>query len=306
MSAIPSTSYGRDVTRLAGALGAEVRGIDLAKVSRADEVGSIRDLLREHLVLFFPDQHLSVDEHVAFGRMFGPLEGHPNLKNPYTQHPELFELAASQGGVADEWHTDITFQEQPALMSILKMVRCPGVGGDTMWSSLYAAYEELSLPMRELCDGLTALHDAHPHNRPDQMAIHPVVRVHPETGRRALYVNEHFTRRIVELSASESDNLLSYLTRWVTNPRFTVRYRWSPNCIAIWDNRCTQHFVLNDFFGERIIQRVTVMGDRPLGIGPPRWTPAVKVGPSTAASRHDRQLKRFLREKRQAVPSEAV
>ncbi|NCY08129.1 MAG: taurine dioxygenase [Betaproteobacteria bacterium] len=304
MSSKSSSLCRLEATRLAGALGAEIRGIDLATVSKAEGVTSIRDLLREHLVLFFPDQHLTVDEHVAFGRMFGPLEGHPNLKNPYTQHPELFELAASHGGVADEWHTDITFQDRPALMSILKMVQCPGVGGDTMWSSLYAAYDELSHPMQNLCDGLTALHDAHPHNRPDLMAIHPVVRVHPETGRKALYVNEHFTRRIVELSAAESDNLLAYLTRWVTNPRFTVRYRWSPNCIAIWDNRCTQHFVLNDFAGERIIQRVTVMGDQPNGVGLPRWAPAVKAGPSTAASRHDRQLRKFMKEKSQVVSSE--
>ena len=103
------------------------------------------------------------------------------------------------------------------------------------------AYDELSPPMQELCEGLTALHDALPHNRPDKMAIHPVVRVHPETGRKALYVNEHFTRRIVEMNATESQMLLDYLTRWVQNPRFTVRYRWSEGTIGMWDNRCTQH-----------------------------------------------------------------
>ena len=188
-----------EVSRLATALGAEVRGVDLAGADDA-QIDAIRELLLEHLVLFFPDQHLSVDDHVAFGRHFGPLEGHPNLKNPFTDHPELFELAASQGGVADEWHTDITFQDEPALMSVLHMLRCPPTGGDTMWSSLYAAYDALSAPMKELCEGLTALHDAHPHDRADKMAIHPVVRVHPDTGRRALYVSEHFTRRIVEMN----------------------------------------------------------------------------------------------------------
>jgi taurine dioxygenase len=281
------------VARLAGALGAEVRGVDLSQVG-SDEVDRIRGLLLDHLVLFFPDQNISVDDHVSFGRYFGELEGHPHLDNPFTEHPELFELAASRGGVADEWHTDITFRDEPALMSILRMVRCPTVGGDTMWSSLYAAFDELSEPMRDLCEGLTALHDALPHGRPEQMAIHPVVRVHPETGRKALYVNEHFTRRIVEMNASESDMLLGYLTKWVQNPRFTVRYRWTEGTVAMWDNRCTQHFVLNDFEGERVIQRVTVMGDRPEGSGA-RWAPAVRTGRHSATSRYDAQLVRHLR-----------
>lgn len=283
---------GWHVTRLAGALGAEVSGVNLANPSAGD-IDAIRSLLLEHLVLFFPNQVISVDEHVALGRHFGELEGHPNLKNPFTEHEELFELAATQGGVADEWHTDITFREEPALMSILHLVKCPPVGGDTMWASLYAAYEELSPPMQELCDGLTALHDALPHNHPEQMAVHPVVRVHPETGRKALYVNEHFTRRIVEMNATESEVLLGYLTKWVANPRFTVRYRWAEGTVAIWDNRCTQHFVLNDFQGERVIQRVTVMGDRPEG-NPPRWAPWVRPGRLSATSRHDRQLHQFL------------
>ena len=286
------------VTRLAGALGGEVRGVNLAQVS-AQQVADIQQLLLDHQVLFFPGQSLSVEEHVAFGRHFGELESHPHIKNPFTQHPYLFELAATHGGVADEWHTDLTFQAEPALLSVLKMVRCPPTGGDTMWTSLYAAYEELSPPMRELCDGLTALHDAHPHNRPDKMAVHPVVRVHPLTGKRALYVNEHFTRRIVEMNASESDALLGYLTKWVANPRFTVRYRWTQGTIAIWDNRCTQHFVLNDFEGERIIQRVTVMGDKPAGIAPPRWAAWVRPGPLSATSRLDRQLHQFLTRERE-------
>ncbi len=288
-----------EVSRLATALGAEVRGADLGRAD-GGEIDAIRELLLEHLVLFFPEQNLSVDDHVAFGRHFGVLEGHPNLKNPFTDHPELFELAASKGGVADEWHTDITFQDEPALMSVLQMLRCPPTGGDTMWSSLYAAYDGLSEPMQELCEGLTALHDAHPHDRADKMAIHPVVRVHPETGRRALYVSEHFTRRIVEMNAGESEALLGYLTRWVTSPRFTVRYRWSEGTIAMWDNRCTQHFVLNDFEGERIIQRVTVMGDKPVGVGAPRWAPHVGKGRASAMSRHDRQLHRFLSKARDA------
>ena len=283
------------VTRIAGALGAEVRGVELAGAGPA-VVERVKELLIEHLVLFFPNQVLNMDEHLAFGRQFGPLQGHPNLPNPFTQHDEIFELAASHGGVADEWHTDLTFQEEPALMSILHMVKCPATGGDTLWTSLYAAYEGLSAPMRELCDGLSALHDAQPHNRPEQVAVHPVVRTHPETGRKALYVNEYFTRRIVEMHPAESDALLGYLTNWVKQPNFTVRYRWSAGTVAIWDNRCTQHAVLNDFTDERIVQRATVVGDRPEG-NPPRWQPAIRQGRKSAASRHDRQLYGYLKRK---------
>jgi taurine dioxygenase len=289
------SSSGADwhIERQASALGAEIRGVDLGTVSEED-VARIQSLLCEHMVLFFPDQHLSVDQHVNFGRHFGRLEGHPNLSNPFTQHPELFELAASAGGVADEWHTDLTFLPEPALMSILHMVKCPDTGGDTMWSSLCAAFDALSPPMQEMCEGLSALHDAHPHRRADRMTIHPVVRVHPETGRKALYVNQHFTRRIVEMSAEESDVLLRFLTSWVQNPNFTCRYRWSEGTIAMWDNRCTQHCVLNDFDGERIIQRVTVMGDKPMGESPrwPAWTELEER--RGALTRHDRQLQEFL------------
>ena len=296
MNAVRNSDW--QVTRLASALGAEVRGVKLAGSGPRD-IERIKQLLLEHLVLFFPGQEWTLDEHLAFGRHFGPLKGHPNLKNPFTEHDEMFELAASRGGVADEWHTDLTFQEQPALLSVLHMIKCPETGGDTLWTSLYAAYEGLSAPLKELCEGLTALHDAQPHNRPDRVAVHPVVRVHPETGRKALYVNEHFTRRIVELHAAESDALLGYLTNWVKNPRFTVRHRWSEGTVAIWDNRCTQHVVLNDFNDERIIQRVTVVGDRVEG-APPRWQPAIRTGRTSAATRHDRQLYRYLKSKGEA------
>jgi taurine dioxygenase len=296
MSASVNNSSQWQITRLAGALGAEVTGLALSDLCR-EEIDTLQDLLCQHQVLFFPDQSPTIDQHVAFGRHFGKLEGHPNLKNAFTEHPELFELAASKGGVADEWHTDLTFKDNPAIMSVLHMVRCPPYGGDTMWTNLNAAYEELSEPMQAFCDSLTALHDALPHNRPDRMAIHPVVRVHPVTGRKSLYVNEHFTRRIVELNSGESDALLRYLTNWVTQPRFTVRYRWHEGTVAMWDNRCTQHFVLNDFEGERIIQRVTVMGDVVDATGGSRWDPWTRPGRLSATSRHDRQLYMYLNQK---------
>lgn len=289
----PEAALGADVTPVAAALGAEVTGVSLADAD-ADMARAVEALLLEHKVLFFPGQHLTVDQHVQFARHFGELEAHPNLTNPNLDHPEIFELAASSGGIADEWHTDLTFMPSPSVMSVLHLVTCPDVGGDTMWTNLELAYDELSAPMREMCDGLTALHDAHPHDRADKMAIHPVVRVHPKSGARALYVNQHFTRRIVELTHAESEALLTMLTTWVTQPRFTVRYRWTPGTIAMWDNRCTQHSVLNDFDGERVIQRATVMGDQPVGVAPPRWEPW-RPGRGGAMTRHDRQLRRFLR-----------
>ena len=285
-----------EVSRLSAALGAEITNVDLAKVTEA-EVEEIRTLLNEHKVIFFPGQKISMDEHVDFGSKFGELEGHPNLKKNNSQsHPKVFELVASEGGIADEWHTDITFQDQPALMSVLHMVKCPEIGGDTMWSSLSAAYDALSEPLKDLCDGLTALHDARPHGKPEKTAIHPVVRTHPETGKKILYVNEHFTRRIVEMSMDESDMLLSHLTKWVTRPEFTVRYNWTEGTIAMWDNRSTQHYVVNDFKDERIIQRVTIMGDVVEASSNPRWEPALREGFS-AVTTHDKQLITHLKEK---------
>ena len=280
------------ISRLSGSLGAEIRGLQLSEVS-TDQVRSIRELLNEHLVLFFPDQNLEPDQHIALGRHFGELECHPNLPLD-TERPEFFELRSEggAGAIADEWHSDLSCEAQPSVMAILQMVKCPEVGGDTLWANMYKAFEELSPPMQAFCEGLSALHDAHPHGRPEKMATHPVVRTHPETGRKSLFVNEHFTRRIVELGHQESEALLGFLTRWIGQARFTVRYRWQAGTIAMWDNRCTQHCVLNDFEGERIIQRVTVMGDIPKAASPSSWRPHIK--PFSALSRHDRQLQEFL------------
>ena len=290
--ATAANSQSLDVQRLTGSLGAEIHGISLEKAGPR-EAEAILALLMEHQVLFFPEQFLTQPAHIAFGRLFGKLEGHPNVVGT-SDASEIFELRASKGAVADEWHSDLTCQAQPSVMAILNMVKCPPVGGDTMWTNQYKAYDELSPPLQELCEGLTALHDAQPHGRPDRMAVHPVVRVHPVTGKKSLFVNEHFTRRIVELSHHESQMLLPYLARWASNPRFAVRYHWSEGTIAMWDNRCTQHFVLDDFDEERIIQRVTVMGDEPKPASPSRWQPFVTSGAPGAAGRHDRQLKEYL------------
>lgn len=288
-----------EVRRLSGSLGAEVRGIVLAGATASD-VERIHELLLEHMVLFFPEQHLTADEHVAFGRLFGELESHPNL-DLARERPEFFELRAvdGAGGIADEWHSDLSCAERPSKLSILQTRAVPDVGGDTMWTNTCRAYEELSPPLRDLCDGLTAFHDASPHLAPGKGYIHPVVRVHPETGRRALFVNEHFTRRIVELSDVESTALLALLTRWVQQPRFTVRYQWAAGTVAMWDNRCTQHHVLNDFEGERIIQRVTIMGDEPRpAVDLPRWEP---FGSRTATFWRDDAMRRQSKTQRGAT-----
>jgi taurine dioxygenase len=267
MSTLTSTDL--DVRPVAGSLGAEVHGIDLGAPVTDDNLAAIRSLLLDHLVLFFPGQHLAPAQHRAFASCFGEMEIHPFIPK-VDGFPEVVELRASGGYVADVWHTDVTFSDRPPVMSILNMVTSPSVGGDTMWSNLYAAYEALSAPIRELVEGLSAIHTARVYGHPETRAEHPVVRVHPETGRRCLYVNEQFTARIAQLSREESDALLGHLTRFATQPQFTVRYRWTEGTIAMWDNRCTQHFVLNDFHGERVIQRVTILGDHPEG-EPPRW-----------------------------------
>lgn len=293
MSGHKASSSSFKVVPLASALGAEIQGVNLASLSSVD-VAKIQELLDQHKVLFFPNQNLTTDEHVAFGRHFGQLECHPNLSNAYLDHPEIFELAASAGGVIDEWHSDISFEKRPAYMSILRMVKSPEIGGDTMWANTCAAYEALSDPMKDMLDGLTALHDALPHARPEKMMIHPVVRINPVDQKKALFVNEHFTRRIVELSSQESELILNYLTQWVQRPVFTVRYRWSEGTVAMWDNRSTQHFVLNDFNEERVVHRVTIMGDQPEGCKEPPYQPWVRQNHSSATTRQDQQLHQYL------------
>jgi len=277
------------VKRLTGSLGAEIQGLPLVNLN-SEQISTIESLLHQHLVLFFPQQFLDIEAHVALGSHFGPLDSHPNLDNPFTKHEKVFELAASHGGVADEWHSDISFSANPSKISILNMIECPEVGGDTLWASTYAAHDALSAPLQELCESLTALHDAAPHGKPEINTIHPVVRIHPVTKRKALFVNQHFTRRLVELSHEESNMLLDYLVRWIASPRFTVRYRWHKGTIAIWDNRCTQHFVVSDFDQQRVIQRVTVMGDKPEAAAAPRWQPYVRRENVGASSRYDQQL----------------
>lgn len=264
------------VRRLAGALGAEIHGLDLGSLDDAG-FGELRRLLVEHHVLFLPDQHLDADVHRDLGRRFGELEIHPFLPKLDDAHPEIVVLEAERGMIADVWHTDVTFSASPPVCSILHMVDCPPFGGDTMWTNQAAVFAALTPPMQELLLGLTAVHTAATFGSPDTEAQHPVVRRHPETGQPSLFVNRQFTSRIVQLSPDESDALLSFLYRFSEQPQFTVRYPWTPGAVGIWDNRITQHYVVNDFIGTRVLHRVTVLGDHPGAAGDttrwPAWTP---------------------------------
>lgn len=274
-----------DVRRIAGALGAEVHGIDLSRPLDVTGRRALEDLLLEHLVLFFPGQHLTPTQHRDFAAQWGEMEIHPYLRK-VEGFPEIVELSSTNGMVADEWHTDVTFSARPPVMSILNHVETPEVGGDTMWSNQYAVYESLSAPMRELLDGLTCINTARNYGDPGNRATHPAVRVHPVTGRKCLYVNGQFSERFVELSHDESTNLISFLRTYATHPRFTVRYHWTKGTLAMWDNRCTQHSVLNDFEGLRVIQRVTILGDLPEG-GPKRWEPYPRPAQMSSAGAKD-------------------
>ena len=276
------------VRPISGALGAEVRGLDLASLDDAgfDELLAV---LRAHLVVFLPEQHLTPDAHRELGRRFGEIEIHPFIPKLDEAHPEIVLLESDQGYIADVWHTDVTFSDSPPKFSILNMLKAPAVGGDTMWSNQHLVFEALSAPVQELLLGLTALHTAEVFGQPGVTAEHPVVRRHPDTGRPSLFVNRQFTKRILELSVGESDALLSYLYACSEQPMFNCRYSWSEGTIGIWDNRATQHYVVNDFDGPRAISRVTIIGDDPQPAGElGRWARFTPTRTSAAASVYGR------------------
>jgi taurine dioxygenase len=271
-----------DVRPLTGCIGAEVFGVDLAHLD--DRTWrEVRAAWLEHLVLFFPDQHLDPDAHIAVGRLLGDIEVHPYIPKLDDAHPEIVVLDSDHGAKADTWHTDVTFSATPPRASILQMMVSPAHGGDTLWTNQYLAYETLSTPLRDLLDGLTAVHTAAPFGHPEVTATHPVVRTHPETGRRSLFVNRTFTSHVVELRREESAVLLGHLYAWSEQPRFQCRYRWQPGTIGMWDNRCTQHHAVNDYEERRVITRVTVLGDRPAG-GEPKWPPFADDRTSVASA----------------------
>ncbi|MFI9508722.1 TauD/TfdA dioxygenase family protein [Nocardia sp. NPDC052566] len=259
-----------DVQPVSGALGAEVRGVDLATLTDSD-FELVHALLLEHLVLFFPDQgELPPAAHVAFGRRFGEVEVHPYLPK-VDGYPEVALIESDKGGKVDCWHTDMTFQPTPPIVSILQLVTCPPKGGDTMFTNQYLVYERLSAPLRELVDGLTAVHTVTVRETGFSASTeHPLVREHPETGRRSLYANRLFTSHIPQLSRNESDALLQHLVEFSEGPQFSCRFRWRQGAVTMWDNRVTQHYAVNDYTERRVGRRVTVLGDQHKG-NPARW-----------------------------------
>ena len=269
MTATTTTSVTLDVSPVGGVLGAELRGVRLGNLSD-DEFAAVEQALLEHLVVFLPDQHLTPDEHRAFATRFGEAEIHPYIPKLDDDHPEIVVIDSEKGGRADVWHTDVTFSASPPICSVLQMVQCPSRGGDTMFTNQYLAYEALSAPVRDMLDGLTAVHTARVFGKPEHTAEHPVVRVHPRTGRRSLYVNRSFTSHFPQLRRDESDALLAFLCTHSERPEFTCRYSWAEGTIGIWDNRVTQHYAISDYTEPRRINRVTIVGDVPEG-SPPRW-----------------------------------
>jgi len=267
-----------EVTPLTAAIGAEVAGVDLRAPLDDDTVAAVRAALLRHLVLFFRDQPLSDDEHLAFALRFGPLSV-PPLATKYQDRPTVTVLDQVQpkGEGADEWHSDNTFMDRPPMGSILRAVQLPTVGGDTCFASMYAAYEALSPPLQTLVEHLTAVHDV---TKPMRKAIaaghttltlaemqerwppveHPVVVTHPETGRKGLFVNRNSTTAIVGVTERENDTLLPFLLDHARSPEFQCRFHWEPDSIAFWDNRCVQHYAVADYVERRVMRRVTIDG----------------------------------------------
>jgi taurine dioxygenase len=265
---------------VAGALGAELCGVDLSGPLDEASIAAIHAAWMERQVLFLRDQHISREQHVAFGRSFGELHVHPVLRQLEDEgFPEIvvLESDARRPVLADAWHSDVTFQKKPPMGSILRAVTVPEAGGDTMWSSMYAAYEALSDSMQRLLSDLRAVNDGGFFHRQarkaehredlekDQTAVHPVIRTHPVTGRKGIFVNSAFTRSIEGMKPAESRALLGFLYEHVGSPDFTCRLRWQPGTIAMWDNRCTQHRVVADNrSAHRRMERVTLQGDVPI------------------------------------------
>jgi len=274
-----------EVHPVAGALGAEISGVDLSKDLADDAVAAIRRAWLEHLVVFFRDQDLPPARFLAFARRFGEAIEYPLLKG-LDEFPEIIPVLKLEhervnfGGI---WHSDTAYLERPPMASLLVAREVPPAGGDTLFANMYLAYESLSAGMKRLLHGLVAVNSsagadatrtredrlkdsARADAKQEYVAAHPVVRVHPETGRQALYVNVAHTVGFEGMTREESAPLLDYLFRHQVRPEFTCRFRWRPGSIAFWDNRCAQHNAINDYQGHRrLLHRITLAGDRPRG-----------------------------------------
>ena len=270
------------VKPLAGSLGAEIFGIDLSKDIDDVTYDEIKQALLDNLVVFFRDQDITPDRQIAFGRRFGDLHVHPYIPS-LEGHDEIIKLDAETGAkpnlrLSNEWHIDLSYTYDPPLAAILRAVEIPHRGGDTMWVNLYKAYDTLSDKMKEIVEGLTAFHDVTKTYRREDLqrekgtdqyahslrttppAEHPIVRVHPETGRKLLYLSELTTTHIPQLHENESRALLQMLFDHINWKELHCRFYWQKNSIAMWDNRCTAHYAVRDYDAHRTMHRVTVLG----------------------------------------------
>ncbi len=265
------------VRPLTPAIGAEIAGVDLASPEIGARIPAIRAALLAHGVVFFRDQHLTAEEHIAFARHFGELEIHPATPKDQPNR-EILRIAHGPDSRGQEnfWHSDVTWREKPSLGSILRAVEVPGVGGDTLFANMHLAYTRLSAQMQRFISSLTAVHDIarvfarRLGKRPEELheryppMRHPVVRTHPETKLPVLFVNTAFTSHVEGLSDKESRWLLEHLYAAAADPEIQCRFRWRPGSIAFWDNRACQHFAASDYFpAVRVMERVTIAGCRP-------------------------------------------
>ena len=271
-----------DIKPVAGALGAEVYGLDLSLDLSQEDTLRIRKLLNTYEVIFFRDQDISPACQKALALSFGPLQTHPAYDS-MAGFPEItiLESTPEKPTKIEAWHSDMTFREHPPLGTVLKSVITPPKGGDTLWASMTAAYEGLSFHMQTFLEGLVAVHDfAHGFRESlaesggkerlaDAVAAnppvrHPVIRTHPETGKKVIFVNSLFTTHIEGMRSAESQAILAFLYQHVVTPEYTCRFHWQPHSIAIWDNRSTQHKPINDYFpAHRRMERITIDGDKP-------------------------------------------
>lgn len=284
-----------------GALGAEISGVDLSRPLSAEAAREIKQAFNEYLVIYFHDQAITPGQQCDFARLFGPLTKHPFIKT-LPDHPEVAPLIrdADDPGLAlnfgGSWHNDVTFMERPPLGSMLYAVDPPPYGGDTMFSNLYLAYETLSPGMKAIADQLVVIHSAAVAYDPDRGANdprksligqkgmeftidgdvkeemeHPLVRVHPDTGRKLLFLGAGYAIRFRDMTEAESKPLFDYLLQHAIRPEFTCRFRYRKGTLGFWDNRCVQHLALNDYIGfRREMHRVQIGGDRPFGPAMPR------------------------------------
>jgi taurine dioxygenase len=271
-----------DIQPIAGALGAEIHGVDLSRPLEDRQFGEIRQAFFDYSVIFFRDQKITPEQHIAFAERFGRINVNRFFAHVagYPMIAEVRKEPDQKRNIGDVWHTDHSYDEAPAMGSILLAREAPDHGGDTMFASMYLAYEALSDGLKRTLEGLRAVHssrhvfgDKAPYHQNDlkgrlanselamQDAVHPVVIRHPDTGRKALYVNRNFTVQFEGWTVEESQPLLQYLYQHGTRPEFTCRFRWREGSIAFWDNRATWHHAINDYHGQRrLMHRITVEG----------------------------------------------